>query len=182
MLQPIEELQDCNVRAKDSINLNYSSLPPQLVIFKALRSKHFVLASVCTMALLANLLAIAFSSLFNQIIIDIKHATILTQPLDFRFFNINGSIGPTDDINENAFQISGAFEGGDGQDQFFVADSYLKQGSSLPAWVDDTMFYMPFTVRAMNATNNNRLQAKTRAFGAKLECMLSSLSSLDISL
>ena len=66
LLQPIHELKGCKAKAKDSIDLNYCSLPPQLVIFKALRAHHFVLATVCSMALLANVLSIAFASLFHH--------------------------------------------------------------------------------------------------------------------
>ena len=66
LLQPIEELQSCKAKAKDSIDLNYSSLPPQLVLFKALRAGHLIVAAVCFMALLANLLSIAFAGLFHH--------------------------------------------------------------------------------------------------------------------
>lgn len=66
LLQPIQELQSCKAKAKDSVDLNYSSLPPQLVLFKALRARHFVLAAVCSMALLANVLSVAFAGLFHH--------------------------------------------------------------------------------------------------------------------
>lgn len=71
MLQPIEELQDSKAKAKDSIDLNYSSLPPQLVFFKALRAHHFVLAIVCSMALLANVLSVTFAGLLNHNVIAV---------------------------------------------------------------------------------------------------------------
>ncbi|KAJ4377612.1 hypothetical protein N0V83_000439 [Neocucurbitaria cava] len=170
MLQPIEELQSCNARAKKSIDLDYSSLPPQLVFFKALRSKHFVLAAVCAMALLANLLAIAFSGLFNQATIDMRHPTVMKPPFDFKVVPINGSIGPIGGLTFGALSASGAYQGGSGMDQFLLADSYLKKGIPLPAWTDETMFYQPLFLEEANNTNGHQLGARTRAFGAKLEC------------
>lgn len=69
LLQPIEELQKCKAKAQDCMDLNYSSSPPQLVTFKALRARHIVLAAVCSEALLANILSIAFTDLFHHSVI-----------------------------------------------------------------------------------------------------------------
>jgi hypothetical protein len=170
MLQPIEELQSCNARAKKSIDLDYASLPPQLVVFKALRSKHFVLAAVCTMALLANLLAVSLAGLFNQITIDMQHTTAVSQHLQFKFLPVNGTIGPVGGLSFGSSEASGAYRGSNGEDQFLVADSYLRQGIPLPAWTDESMFYLPFIPEESNTTTTNELEVRTRAFGAKLEC------------
>ncbi|EMD67172.1 hypothetical protein COCSADRAFT_135871 [Bipolaris sorokiniana ND90Pr] len=170
MLQPIEELQACNAPAKKSIDLNYSSLPPQLVVFKALKSRHFVLAVVCIMALLANLLAVSLAGLFNQTTIDMRYTTTTSPPYDFKFVPINGSIGPIGGETFGALQASGAYQGGNGEDQFLVADSHLRQGTSLPAWTDETMFYLPFLVEGTNTTSLHGVEARTRSFGAKLTC------------
>ncbi|KAF2025483.1 hypothetical protein EK21DRAFT_103882 [Setomelanomma holmii] len=159
MLQPIEELQKCNAPAKRSIDLDYSSLPPQLVVFQALRSKHFVLAAVCTMALLANVLAVAFAGIFNQATIDMRHPLTFKTLLDLKFVPINGSIGP---IAGQAFASM--------QAHVLIADSYFRQGTPLPAWTDESMFYLPFSIDGANSTATGRIEAKTRAFGAKLEC------------
>jgi hypothetical protein len=80
LLQPIEELKTCNANAKDSIDLDYSSLPPQLVILKALRARHLVLAAVCSMALLANVLSIAFAGLFHHNVVAV-FKSVCTQKL-----------------------------------------------------------------------------------------------------
>ncbi|KAI4627803.1 hypothetical protein J4E80_001937 [Alternaria sp. BMP 0032] len=170
MLQPIEELQSCNARAKKSIDLDYASLPPQLVIFKALRSKHIVLAAVCTMALLANLLAVSLAGLFNQATIDIQHAIMADQPLQFKFMPVDGNIGPVGGQNFGSNVASGAYQGSNGEEQFLIADSYLRQGIPLPAWTDENMFYLPFAAQQTNTTATNDIEARTRAFGAKLEC------------
>jgi hypothetical protein len=174
MLQPLEELKGCNAQAKKSIDLNYSSLPPQLVIFKALRSKHFVLAAVCTMGLLANLLAVAFSGLFDQSTIEMRHPTTFSQPYDLKFVSINGSIGPERESLFGSLNSSGAYQGGNGEDQFLVAESNYTRGTPLPAWTDSTMLYLPLFGEGSNNSfgnaNNSNYEAVTKAFGAELDC------------
>ncbi|KAF2125447.1 hypothetical protein P153DRAFT_425843 [Dothidotthia symphoricarpi CBS 119687] len=171
MLQPIEELRDCNARAKKSIDCDYSSLPPQLVLFKALRSRHFVLAAVCTMALFANLLAVAFAGLFQQETIDMRYATELYLPYQLKFVSINGDVGPIAGSDFGSTESSGAYQGGTGEDQFLIAESNYTQGTPLPAWTDDKMFYMPFFTEGTNATNGSNVEAQTQAFGAELDCI-----------
>lgn len=170
LLQPIEQLQDCKAKAKDSIDLNYSSLPPQLAVFRALRSKHLVLASVCTMALLANVLAVAFAGLFLQDTIDLQHAVVLHAPYQMKFVSINGSIGPDASQTFGSLANSGAYRGGTGEDQFLIAESNYTSRTPLPAWVDDSMFYMPFLPEQSNITGSDQFEADAEALGARLEC------------
>jgi hypothetical protein len=171
MLQPLEELRGCNARAEKSIDTDYSSLPPQLVIFQALKSKHFVLAAVCAMALLANLLAVAFSGLFNQISVDIRHATAFQPPYEFKFAPVNGSVGPST-AGLYGYYVSGAWQGGDGTDHFLVAESNYTRNTPLPAWTDESMFYRPLYSEGISNTtlNADQMEARTQAFGATLDC------------
>jgi hypothetical protein len=170
MLQPLEELQACKAPARKSINLNYGSLPPQLVVLKALRSGHFVLAAVCSMVLLANLLAIALAGLFNQDSRQMWNATSFSPPFEAKFVSINGSIGPATDGFHGSI-VSGAFHGGQGQDQFLIAESNYTSHTPLPAWTDDRMLYLPFFSTAANTfTDDIEYQARTQAYGAELDC------------
>ncbi|KAH7396348.1 hypothetical protein BKA66DRAFT_409716 [Pyrenochaeta sp. MPI-SDFR-AT-0127] len=175
MLQPLEELQRCNAPAKKSIDIDYSSLPPQLVVIKAFKSRHFVLAAVCSMALLANLLAIAFAGLFNQSMVDIRRPASLYPPYDSKFVSINGSIGPHEKLASiGSTTASGAYQGGKGEDQFLIAESNYTNGTPLPAWTDDTMFYLPLFAEGtgidFSRVNISHYEAVTATFGAHLEC------------
>jgi hypothetical protein len=172
LLQPIEQLQDCKAKAKDSIDLDYSSLPPQLVVVRALRSKHFVLAIVCIMALLANLLAVAFAGLFRQETIDMRHAAIFHPPFHMKFVEINGTIGPDAGSREiGSLQFSGAYRGGNGEEQFLVDSSNYTRGTPLPAWTDHRMLYMPIFPEGRGPMGTGvHVEADTQAFGAELEC------------
>ncbi|KAF1954142.1 hypothetical protein CC80DRAFT_128575 [Byssothecium circinans] len=168
LLQPIEQLKKGNARSKKSIELDYTSLPPQLVIWKALRARHIVLTTVCAMTLLTNLLAVSFAGLFYHKTVEIQIPMAFQQPLEPRFVSINGSIGPKPRGSELA---SGAYRGGDGEDQFLVAESNYTRGTPLPAWTDDKLFYMPFlSPTSSNGTVQSQYEASTVAFGAELEC------------
>jgi hypothetical protein len=173
LLQPLEELQDCNATANRSIDANYNSLPPQLVLFQALKSKHFVLAAVCAMALLANVLAVSFSGLFNQDLTEIRRPTAFQPPYEFQFVPINGSVVPKQNLGSPSISAYGAYRGGDGLEQFLVAESNYTRNTSLPSWTDDNMFYTPLFSEGINnkEANATHFEGKTSAFGAALDCV-----------
>ncbi|KAF2492362.1 hypothetical protein BU16DRAFT_620741 [Lophium mytilinum] len=169
MLQPLEELRNGKATAKKSIALDYSSLPPQLVIWKAIRSCHFILAAVCAMALLANVLAIAFSGLFNENEVEVSYSTSLHQHFSDKFVSINGSVGPQNIFYANLDSDNAAYQGGKGMDQFYISVSNTTTGTDLPPWTDQKFMYVPFEVGEVT-TSTEYLVATTRAFGAELDC------------
>lgn len=172
MLQPLEELRGGKATARKSIDADYSSLPPQLVMFKALRSSHFKLAAVCLMALLANILAVAFSGVFKERSIMVTSRLSFIPPYQHKFVSINGTVGPGIPLQQRpAMKLSGAYTGGQGANQFLVAESNYTAGTPLPAWTDERFLYMPFFDEVHLETNNTEeLQARTTAIGAELEC------------
>lgn len=169
LLQPLEELHSSNARASRSVDTDYSSLPPQLVIIKALKSKHFVLVAVCVMALLANVLAVAFAGLFLQKIVDIRQEMTFQAPYQFKFVPVNGSVGPQGP--ETRF-FSGAYRGGEGHDHFYIAESNYTRNSSLPAWTDEKMLYLPmFSEKTdIGQSNSAQYEGTTRSVGAVMNC------------
>ena len=171
MLQPIEELRNGHAKPIASIEADYSSLPPQLVIIKALRSSHFKLASVCLMALFANVLAVAFAAMFYEQTVLLPHTSELYYPLSSRFVMINGSVGPHIDSREEGAGLiaSGAYRGGDGTDMFLAAESHYAANNSLPAWTDSRFMYMPFAPTTATSKSLG-LEARTQAFGATIDC------------
>lgn len=172
MLQPFEALQSSKARAAKSIDLNYSSLPPQLAIFKAIRSNHFTLAIVCAMALLGNLLATALAGLF---IIDqelMATPTTFAMTFDAKFVSINGSSGPPREGEQVSIETvySGAYQGGTGEDQFLVAESNYTKNTPLPPWIDDKAMYLPFTIPTYTNTTGEGFRARTKFFSAEANC------------
>jgi hypothetical protein len=73
ILQPLGALKGLDAKASGSISLNYNSLPPQLSIIPEARARHYLLTTVCGMALLANLLTASFAGLVYQNTVPITH-------------------------------------------------------------------------------------------------------------
>jgi hypothetical protein len=172
MLQPLEELQRARAPAAKSISLNYNSVPPQLTILKAARSGHFLLASVCGMALLANVLATAFAGLLFQEKLPLSKSASFLPPLAPTFVSINGSSGPSviEQPTKSAAEYSGAYQGGTGEDQFLVAESNYTRNTSLPSWTDKDAMYLPFFAQYSGQTENRKYQARTKYFSAEPNC------------
>jgi hypothetical protein len=154
LLQPMQELLSLEATPRQSIDRNYSSLPPQLTMFRALRSKHYILASVCAMALLANVLATAFAGLLFQ------DAMIMAEIAQFRSFQ-----DPS--INRTSFLYPGQWS----KPHVIIADSNFTQGTPLPPWTDKHYSYVPVDTDPPSKTRAfYGTQAQTTAFGASLEC------------
>ncbi|OCK82132.1 hypothetical protein K432DRAFT_473357 [Lepidopterella palustris CBS 459.81] len=158
VLQPFEDLRRGRALSSKSINVDYTSLPPQLVFWKSFRAGHVVLTAVCFMALLANLLTISFSGLFFEDTVNIFHNANFSSPyiplLDGQPLNNTETL-----VNRTQ------------TDQFAILMSNLTARTPLPAWTDDHMFYMPFNQTKRAENDIWMYQAKTRGFGAELTCV-----------
>ncbi|KAF2096022.1 hypothetical protein NA57DRAFT_59081 [Rhizodiscina lignyota] len=146
LLQPFEELWKRNRPRSESIGLSYNSYPPQLGVFRAFWNRHFVLAAVCTMALLANGLTIAMASVFFEKTIDVPSSTSFVQTLDSRLM-----LAPDGTMDDYSDMMSN-----------------LTSGTPLKPWTDSKYFYVPFDTASTPGTIERR--ATTVAFGAELQC------------
>ncbi|GAB7347094.1 hypothetical protein MBLNU459_g3224t1 [Dothideomycetes sp. NU459] len=138
MLQPFEQLR-------------------RAVVGRALRAGHMSLALICIMALLANVLSVAFSSLLFEDTAAVVVSANFSRPYKFP---INGStLGNASFVDNQRVY-----------DQFYVAMSNLSAGTPLPPWTDESFFYIPFG--GFNSTNDSRnlYQAVTQTVRASLEC------------
>jgi hypothetical protein len=131
LLIPFEALRHGNARSKASIEADYTSLPPQFVIWRALRSGHFLLAVVCLVAVSTNLLSITMSTLLNEGLVTVNSPTP-SQQIFRPIFNDSGT----------APALSFATEG---YDHFYTLLSHVAHNTSLPSWIDGDYFYFPFT-------------------------------------
>jgi hypothetical protein len=174
VLQPLEEMRGKGAAARRSITLNYTSLPPQLNLIKAARNGHILLAAVCGMSLLANLLAVAFAGLFFTATIPISHPTLLSPPFEPKFVSINGSSGPPIETSQyygNSMKASGAYQESMGENHFLLSESNFTRNTSLPSWMDDNAMYLPFSDSVSMALDaSSTYQARTKYFTAEPQC------------
>ena len=165
LLQPYEELRRGNARTARTLTVDYSSLPPQAVVTRALRAGHLSLAAVCAMAILANVLSIAFNSILFEETVSLVSRTTFTQPYSLP---LNGTAIGNSSLTFNRKDY----------DPFYVAMTNMTAGTSLPAWTDDAFFYLPFVNSTFRATDTT-FRATTRAVRPSLECVPLSESGLD---
>jgi hypothetical protein len=153
MFQPFEQLRNGNATARQSVDLKYASLPPQFSLFRALGAKHFVLSAVCTMALLANVLAVAFSGLLNEETIAVAHQANATFVYDAQLKPDIANI--TDPSNPSPF---------------YYAMANFTSGTQMPQWADNSAFYLPTTHQAqLNQSDQLQLQG-IPALATSLHC------------
>lgn len=153
VLQPFDALIKGNAPASDSINLQYTSHPPQLMLLRAVRNRQFGLTLACMMALLANVLTVAFSGMFNEGSATVPEAMNFTNVYEPMFLPVDGPNADT---------------AGDLK-LFYIAMSNLTSNTPLPAWTDDVAFYMPVELPSSRNTSQ-QFMVETRAFGTEVEC------------
>jgi hypothetical protein len=159
MLQPFDSLRMSKRLAKDSIDLDYSSRPPQFVILNALRRGHRLLAAVCGMTLLANVLSVALSGLFFENIVMSTAQHQFSQPYNLHFESLDGGGAPF-------IQNKGGV-----QEPFYIAMSNVTAQTDMPPWTDDQLFYLPFNVKDQHQQNDTwSYRATTPALGTNLAC------------
>jgi hypothetical protein len=156
MLQPYEQLRRGNAPRSRSLDTTYHCLPPQAVIFKVFKSGHLSLASLCcVMTLLANVISVAFSSLLYERII------MLPAPQNFTAqyqLPISPSGIPSSNYASSTY------------DHFYVAMSNLTANTPLPAWTDQSFFYVPFQELDNRNASTTLHRARTPAISASLHC------------
>lgn len=164
VLQPFTDLRNGKAKPDATVDARYTSVPPQLAVWRALRSGHFLLATVCVMAISMNVLAVALSGIFNESMRETKipiSSTTIYGPA------LNG----TPNIKESA----ASFYGITYSDHFYATLANLRGNASLPPWVDDGFFYLPFNLPDSEQASEKQLSidgysAQTRGFGAHLTC------------
>lgn len=157
-LQPFDEMRQSRKKSKKSLSLEYSSLPPQLTIIKAFSNGNILLGVVCTMALLANGLAISLSGLFFEDSVNFGTPAVFKPEYSFQFNPLNGSAEPF--ISENKQSL----------ESVYIATSNRTANTSLPAWTDSQRFYFPFNIDSSFMNELQYYRAQTPTIGAKLIC------------
>lgn len=128
MLRPFEELRVGSARYFRSIGATYSSLPPPFVIWRALRSHHFVLVGVCFATISTNVLAVAFAGIFEENIVGMAQPLLTNQILIPTYTGRN--IINLDEVGEARNKEQ--------RDHLYYADSNLTRGNNLPAVSDNS--------------------------------------------
>ncbi|KUJ06743.1 uncharacterized protein LY89DRAFT_661803 [Mollisia scopiformis] len=163
LLQPFEELRKGRARASRSLEVKYTSIPPQLAFWRALRAGHYILAAVCVVAVSSNVLAVALSGLLveSPATAVVPVASSYTLLPHFNGFTL---VNPTD--------LSGPYVY---FDHFYVALANITESAPLPPWVDQKFFYLPFDLKSVNSAGSvnavfQHFRGNTTGFGTTVTC------------
>ena len=148
ILQPFEELRRQDSVTSRSIGLRYTSLPPQLNIWRAIRGRHFILSIVCVVALLAQPLTVTLSTLFFVDITSTAKDVLFTVP-KLPLFN-----------NSSLF-IS--------FDHFYVEKANMTQDTPLPPWVSSEYYFLPY-FPVSSSSKEALWEVYTKGFGLDSQC------------
>ncbi|KAH6666832.1 hypothetical protein B0J14DRAFT_677485 [Halenospora varia] len=165
VLKPWDELRKGNAVYSKSIGVKYTSLPPQLSFWRAYKSSHFLLATLGIVSLSTNILAVAFSGLFQEKVANIFMPDKMTQRV-LPQINITEK-GP---VGTKGTAITY-------QDHFYMLNNNIVNETPLLPWVDKHNYYLPFVLPNPNFVYENTLgptvvgyRSSAIGFGADYTC------------
>ncbi|KAF2665477.1 hypothetical protein BT63DRAFT_66774 [Microthyrium microscopicum] len=158
LLEPIDSLRKGQQSGENSIALDYSSLPPQFVFWKALKRKHILLAMVCFMSLLAHVFAIALSALFFENTVFHSTTAAYSSPYSLHFVPLDGLAVP---FTPEAKGFS---------EPFFAGMSNDTAHTLMPSWADKNWFYLPFIPLGDSQNSTWTHRAETQVIGGSVNC------------
>ena len=151
VLKPFEELRSGEAKASQSMDVKYASLPPQLVFWRALKARHFLMVAVCGIGLSTNFLAVALNALLETRVTDVESdATFKT------------TLSPI--VNQFPAEQSSS-------DHLYIASANFSHHAPLPPWVTPHFFFLPFQTNTTSSLGNvQSYKAMTTGFGLDIEC------------
>lgn len=156
LLQPFQALHGKTISARRSIRINYASKPPQFVLFKALGAKHFILSAICAMALLGNVLAVAFSGLLDEDTLIVAHQAYASSVYDAR---LKDHIANSTDYGNPANPFP-----------FYSVMANFTSGTPMPLWTDDSAFYLPVSHEAQLNSSDQLQLSDASALAMDMQC------------
>ncbi|KAL5090340.1 hypothetical protein Trisim1_004532 [Trichoderma cf. simile WF8] len=162
ILQPFYDLTSGRGTAKRSIDARYTALPPQLALWRAFRSGHFLLGAICIIALLANVLAVGLGAMFNDnptqkvypvVMTPQRQARLDQKGLDFFYTN------QTRRMPENY------------EDPEYTIMANWSYGAPLPPWTTSEFTYLPVNITSATALEDELYTVTTTGFGVDPSCI-----------
>ncbi|KAH7192131.1 uncharacterized protein B0J16DRAFT_262795 [Fusarium flagelliforme] len=164
VLQPFRDLWQGKAEASRTISASYTSIPPQLVIWRALKSRHFVLVLVCAMALLGNLLAVGMGSLFNEAPMLAEYTESMLPAFNAKFDN-DSAFGLDRALRQDLITTSQY------SDHYYITMANLSSDTTLPPWVSKDYFFQRYDMSRPTKFNSRDVYSiPARGFGATANC------------
>lgn len=157
ILQPFNTLHKGKCNPEHTLETKYTSLPPQLVLWRAIRSGHLLLTTLSVMALLVNVLTVALGGTFNELPIQKQY------PVTFN--DIRGTGLTRDTLLDTRYLSIGNY-----YDHFYAASTNISHNTTLPPWVTTQYTFLPVNETVQPSTSSDLYRAKLRGFGVDTKC------------
>lgn len=164
VLQPFKDLWAGNAKPNNSISSTYTSIPPQFVVWRAIKSRHFVLSLVCSAVFLSNVLTVSLPAIFKEVDMSAKYAVNFTSQVSNTFKN--------ESVVDLLWHLSNdSVSSAAYQDHTYAALANITSGTTLPPWVTSDFYFQPWD----NTDRSNDSVADfytlvTRGFGVEPNC------------
>lgn len=168
LIQPFKDLYRGSSPARKSLSTKYTSLPPQLIFWRAMKAGHFLLVIISFTGLLSNLLTVSLSGLFVQKTITSDKPTSFRQLFQPSF---------PEGFNSTDFtSLDSEYEK---YEHYHVAMSNISTNTSLPPWVGPEFYFLPVELpTSIDDVDGNdddkasvQYQLPTIGIGAELDCL-----------
>jgi hypothetical protein len=164
LLQPFKALSIGRSEPSKSIETTYTALPPQLVVWRALRSRHLMLVMLCIIALLSNVLAVGLGALFNEDQTTASYPATFTPNIAPQFDN--QSVSDFQAYMSKRLVTSSLY-----QDELYIAMANISSGMPLTPWTTSDYFFQPYMVDSYGKSNSSSTyRVSTRGFGITANC------------
>ncbi|KAI1849540.1 hypothetical protein JX265_013605 [Neoarthrinium moseri] len=157
--QPFRMLQRGSPQTQSTIESKYTALLPQLNMGRAVRSKHYLLACLCSMTLLVDVFAVALGGVFNESTVQVQYPTVFSQ--ERRLVPSRGTLIP---------DTRGSFVSSGYGDHFEVVFNNLSIHTDLPSWTSPTAYFLPFTENTSAYSSIDELRAITPGISVEPNC------------
>lgn len=168
VIQPFKDLQKGGSTADNTIETKYTSLPPQLLILHSLKSRHFLLAALSSLTILAQVLAVGLGGVFEEEPVVISYPAMAQH---LRTANL---------IRDLIFKTTKPILD---YRHHYVAYSNYSSNTSLPAWTARDFTFLPVNLTEettfSRGTSEPTFRVQVRGLGAELKCapLLTDLSA-----
>lgn len=174
VLQPFNDLWQGKAAPDHTISTTYTSIPPQFVIWRALKSKHFILPVVCSAVFLANVLTISLPAIFKEEETMGRYTQPFAPVISTKFDNTSlfdlASRLAKDMVKTHSYE-----------EHKYSALANITMGTPLLPWVSDEYFFQPWDAKDVKPslkTNAASYMLSTRGYGIDINCTPEKTSKL----
>ncbi|EGO60699.1 hypothetical protein NEUTE1DRAFT_76069 [Neurospora tetrasperma FGSC 2508] len=157
MLQPFNILRKGKCNPQHTLETKYTSLPPQLVLWRAVRSRDFLLSTLCLMALLVNVLTVALGGTFNELPVQLQYPTT--------FAEARTTTLSRDTLLDTTYMIRYVYH-----DHYYAASTNISHNTTLPPWVSTKYTFLPVNITSESPRSPDSYRATLRGFGVEPKC------------